>query len=243
MYTDTPNSDSENDVKLYNDILNKIENKSHVLLCGDFNHPEIDWEFESVSCNSEHKASVFMKFYRDSFLHQHVTFNTHLRGCQTPILIDPVMTNEECMIKNLEGKAPLGNSHHQLICFRYICYTTVHTSQNERYLYQKGDYDKLKKYVQEVDMSNHVVNLGLEEAWRSVKETILEAVKDCVPKRKAGSSRASNKPIWFNEEILDKLKNKRQAYRKYNKTREGKDYTLYANARNVVKAACRKAVK
>ena len=46
--------------KLYELIGNAIRNRSHLLLCGDFNHPEIDWVQEVSPQNVDHKATVFM---------------------------------------------------------------------------------------------------------------------------------------------------------------------------------------
>ena len=102
----SPNSNDENNSKLSQD-LTKICSKlnSHVLICGDFNYPNINWE--NGKCSS-HGASYFMEGIRDYFLHQHVTDPTHHRPNQEANILDLVLTNEEGMVSQLDHKAPVG---------------------------------------------------------------------------------------------------------------------------------------
>ena len=64
---------------------------AYLLICGDFNYREIDWENES-SEKSEH-CSSFLNTIQDCFLHQHVTEPTRYRH-EEPSLLDLVLSNE-----------------------------------------------------------------------------------------------------------------------------------------------------
>ena len=64
-----------------------------------------------------------------------------------------------------------------------------------------------------------------------------------IPKKKWNKNHKRRKPLRMNEEALSKIRKKRKAYKRYLETREGKDYSSYAKARNHVKWICKRARK
>ena len=104
------------------DILAKASerNDAHLLICGDFNYREIDWENESSNEKSEH-CSSFLNTIQDCFLHQHVTEPTRYRHGEEPRLLDLVLSNEEDMMYNLAHEPGLGDSDHITLTFNLIC--------------------------------------------------------------------------------------------------------------------------
>ena len=113
-----PNSNRENTERMNQGLQFITKDRSHVLITGDFNYPEIDWEDGTSPQETENKATIFMEAVRDAFLIQHVSEPTHCRGDQTAIILDLVFTNEDNMITSIDHKAPLGKSHHQILQFR-----------------------------------------------------------------------------------------------------------------------------
>ena len=114
----SPSNKEDMNDQLYKLVKNAIQGRTHILLTGDFNHPEIDWENETSIQNDNHKATIFLEsVVRDNFLYQHVKSPTHYRAEQTPTLIDLILTNEEGVVKNVVHSAPLGKSHHQVLSF------------------------------------------------------------------------------------------------------------------------------
>ncbi len=95
----SPNASSEDNTKI-NEIIKKAANMkyTHVVIGGDFNHPELDWLNGRATKNPEHKSTVFLNAVRDSFLFQHVRHPTHYRCDQTPSTIDLLLTNEDNVI-------------------------------------------------------------------------------------------------------------------------------------------------
>lgn len=89
-----------------------------------------------------------------------------------------------------------------------------------------------------------MTNKNLEDRWKVLKGTLDEAIKSTIPQVKQPTETRKKKlPLWTNEKALTKVKKKREAYRRYIETREGKDYLCYAKARNQAKQACRRAVQ
>ena len=77
------------------ELLSKaVERKNtYLLICGDFNYREIDWENESSDEKNEH-LTTFINTVQDCFLHHHVTENTRFRLGEEPSLLDLIFTNE-----------------------------------------------------------------------------------------------------------------------------------------------------
>ena len=91
---------------------------SHILIIGDFNYPNINWETGSSVTSAE---SLFLDAINDSYLYQHVSYPTRARLHQCPSILDLVFTNEDGMLSNLEYMAPLGKSDHSVLCFQLNC--------------------------------------------------------------------------------------------------------------------------
>jgi hypothetical protein len=236
----SPNSDRDNDAKV-NELFSVTQGRSHVLVCGDFNHPEIDWLDVCTPKDCNHPAAKFVEAVRDSFLVQHVQKPTHVRGDQTPNVLDLIFTSEEAMVGEIRHEAPLGKSHHHSLLFQFHCYTrTVHRGP-ARYIYAKGDYAKLRQLVEAEDVMGKILDMDVCQAWDTLCEAVHVSMDSAIPKTKPGSKK--KKPLWLNEKALCKVRKKRQAYQRYLQTRDGKDYDLYARARNQAKKACRDAVK
>ena len=73
----SPQSSDENN-KLLFDLLNKLkeETYSNIIIMGDFNMPEINWELWTTSRSENHHSYRFLECLRDSFLEQPITHPT-----------------------------------------------------------------------------------------------------------------------------------------------------------------------
>ena len=66
-----------------------------LIICGDFNFPEIDWINHLISEGSAERENVVCRFYdncQDSFLYQHVTEFDRKRGSDEPSTLDLIFT-------------------------------------------------------------------------------------------------------------------------------------------------------
>ena len=77
--TGLPNGSKENDTRLNQSIVELSQDRTHVLIVGDFNHPEADWESELSTLDLQHKASVFSETVLDAFLYRLVKKPTHVK--------------------------------------------------------------------------------------------------------------------------------------------------------------------
>jgi hypothetical protein len=105
----SPNSNSENDNHMYKLIKDICElERCKVVLLGDFNFPDIDWE---ISEGKERSSINFIQEIRDNFLIQNVKECTRARGEDTPHLLDLVLSNDN-IIEEIVFLSPLGKSDH-----------------------------------------------------------------------------------------------------------------------------------
>lgn len=78
----SPNSTDDNDELglLHKTLRGTVAmGHSHLLVCGDHNYPDIDWE--SWTMRGENSVSSnFIEALRDCYLYQHVTEATRVRG-------------------------------------------------------------------------------------------------------------------------------------------------------------------
>ena len=118
---------------------------------GDFNYPGIDWENNCVILRDHNDSYKLMEGARESFLYQHVTEPTHHRADQNPNVLDLVFRNEEGMVHNLEPKAPIGKSNHQVITFDYMAYSNNAGPISTRSLFSKGDYESMEAKLCDFD--------------------------------------------------------------------------------------------
>ena len=241
----SPNSNRDNDVKI-NTTLQKANSSgySHVLVCGDFNHPSLNWRDSTSPTDGNHPASFFMEAVRDSFLVQHVTEPTHYRGDNTPNTLD-LITNESGMLDSLKYLAPIGKSHHSSLKMDFCCYTKASNTSKDRHIYDKGDYDRMREMMRSRDWEMELSDKTVDERWITTMGTINDATRKCIPKRRSHGKgiRKKMKPVWMNEKVTAAVKKKTEAYTKYRQSREGTDYINYRRSANRVKAEVRKAVR
>lgn len=178
--------------------------RPHVLICSDFNHPEVDWLDVCTPRNCNHPASKFVEAVRDSFLVQFVQKPTHSRGNQTQNVLDLIFAHEEALVDEVRHEAPLGKSHHHSLLFQLNCNTMVAQSGPERFIYAKGDYAKLRKLMKDADVMSKILDVDVCRAWDILCDAIHASMEVSIPKTKPGSKKKST--IWVNEKVLSKLR-------------------------------------
>ena len=104
---------------------------TYLLVMGDFNMPEIDYNDYSVIGSDFFFPMRFFLLSQDLFLIQHVFEATRYRGDQTPSKQDYVFTNEENLIENFNYIAPLGLCDHIGLQWKFTCrVSTVHRQKD-----------------------------------------------------------------------------------------------------------------
>ena len=105
----SPNSTEDNDKLLLDKLLltNEIAGDNRLLILGDFNLPNVDWEDWDLRRGARRIEKLMLDVVSDCFLYQHVKEDTRFRNMQASSL-DLIFTKEEGDVKNVEVLVPLG---------------------------------------------------------------------------------------------------------------------------------------
>ena len=94
--------------------------QDQLLLCGDLNYKDINWETHLVPGGRESDQVKFHDVCQDEYLYQHIQDFTRVRGYDEPSLLDLILTKNPLEIEKLHYKSPIGASDHVVITFDFI---------------------------------------------------------------------------------------------------------------------------
>ena len=207
---------------------------SHLLICGDFNYPGINWENEHIS-ETTPVISPFIEAVQSCFLHQHVFKPTRYRDNQEPSLLDLVFTNEEGMLQELTHRPGLGESDHECLNFLLNCYKEE-VDQKPTPNFLKGDYITIRGRLQGVEWVQMLQGEFIE-SYSAFIQKLGEAMDGCIPNRKTAKMRKS---IYLTNEAMRKKDLKNKLWRRYKKTKSTYDYARYKGAKNSLRTLSRR---
>ncbi|XP_076454798.1 uncharacterized protein LOC143289637 [Babylonia areolata] len=234
----SPNSSEENNDSLNKLLISVAEGKpSHLLVLGDFNFPEIDWDRERCYASEVHPASHFFKAVKDAYLIQHQMQATRIRDGQTPTLDDLVLTNREDMVDDIVLTSALGKSDHATLVIN-IAGTYRAKNNQKRHNWNKADYEAMKAELQAVNWKEQLEQLAVEDQWAFPKNKLDQCTRKNVP---ITTALGSQRKKWLDGGTLTSVRTKHKLYRRWLQSRAGEDYQAYAKARNRAAKACRQA--
>lgn len=218
---------------------------TYVILMGDYNYPEIDWNEQSIRSSGGGDAEEFLSFVQDMFLQQKVDLPTHYRADQKPNTLDLVFTNGDDLIGKIQHLEPVGKSHHEVLLWTAVCHHWKQPTKTIKYRYDRGDYEDMRHFFSGINWEAELRDKSLDETWTFVKAVIQEANQQFVPQTLPNKRKQSNtrRAPWMNKEVREALKAKRKSYQLYRRTGEGREYDSYTRWRNKAKSEVRRAVR
>ena len=240
----SPSAPREASLELFEQIRRISDSQpSHLLITGEFNLPDIDWELESSPNSLTNLGTIFMECYRDCFLYQHVMAPTHHRHGCTPTTLDLIFSNEEGMVTDIAHLAPLGASCHNVMKFKFNCYFLTNETHNEGYIWNRADYQAMKSDAELIDWDHELAGKNTQQMRDTFESKLMSLVTEYVPKRIPSKKRSGNKPLWLNDKAYTKVRKKYYSHKRYRKTPEGENYSAYARDRNQAKWEVKRAVR
>ena len=212
------------------------KNPSHLLLTGDFNLPEIDWESSFSMAPDAHCSHAFIDLLNGCFLHQHVTEPTRYRLGTEPHILDLVITNEENMVKNLNLEAGLGLSDHVIIRFDLCCYAVKQRSDTVKLNFKKANFDRLNARIRDVRWETRD-NETLYDYYEFFTDTMNSIIAECIPPTRGYPKRRN---LYINSRALQLRRQKVVLWNTYVRTREPIDHARYARCRNQLRMMTRR---
>jgi hypothetical protein len=232
----SPSSKRENNMELCNLLNSALSiNSSHLLIMGDFNFKDIDWDNyysnkteENITCELQ-----FVENLKDNFLYQHVREPTRFRDGQNPSLDDLILTNEEDMVECVAINNPLGKSDHAVLAFDFKCESATQIKSIPKPNYNKANFDKMKEELMLVNWDTLIEGKNLNETWNIFECIMNDLIKKHVPLNKPRSDKSKRaKPLWMTKEAAEAIRSKEKSFHLYRKFSNLHPYTKYAKARN-----------
>ena len=133
----SPNSTPENNDNFLA-LLSRVAetDPSHLLILGDVNLPDINWNTMTTNhSNLLQVSNRFIDLINDNYRYQHINFPTRYRLSQIPTQDDIVLTNEPDMVTKISQEAALGKSDHLYLSFSFNCYKSPSQQSFKKYYY------------------------------------------------------------------------------------------------------------
>ena len=206
-YRSTSSTKENNDSLLQ--VLDKAVSQnvqSRLLIFGDFNYPEIDYDKFAVEGSTDSDAYRFFNKTNDLFLYQNVNHWTRCRSGQQSSILDYVFTDEDNLVEDIVYTAPLGKSDHVCIKLKYIWYQTHCEDTCLKYNYWKGNYAKIKEELQAVDWDKAFLMMSMEESWAYFRDAVTQLTQTYVPLKRATENKARKKHEWMTKTTIKVLK-------------------------------------
>ena len=236
----SPQSSTENNDLLL-DLLQKAKgaNFSNILILGDFNLPDINWELWTTSRSENHLSYKFLECLRDNFWEQTIFSPTRWVKDQPGNVLDLCVTDNPEIIKNIEITTRLGNSDHLSIEIELTFPRKISQSYSEKRNYYKGDYISANRKLSDVDWKC-MIDMDLETSWQYFSNQVSDIINETIPLHKEINPKKP-KPPWMDKYCLKLVEEKYRAWKKYSYSRNREHYLEYCRIRNKVTRSVRYA--
>ena len=171
----------------------------HVLILGDFNCPDVDWNL--LHSTSPH-SSLLCDFVFRHNLSQLVSSPTHVKGN----ILDLVLTTSPQFILNLTVlNTDFRYSDHFPLTFDLALLFVQHSKSilPEILDYSKADFDGMNTFLLEYDYSDFLSLSDVDALWVSLRSIITETINRFIPKVVL---RRSLFPKWYTKDIRHLIK-------------------------------------
>ena len=148
-------------------------------------------------------------------------------------LLDHVLTNCDEKISQ-SGVIPLGLSDHELgFCTRKLLKAKFHTHKHVFSRSMKSySQEKLVELLSNEPFPDYSQYVDINDAYDDFVGRLSAAINKVAPMKKVRVKQGS--PVWFDGEILEKIRSRDKLLRKYKKSKLQVDRNLYTEARRVV---------
>ena len=220
---------------------NEIPNNKKVIVTGDFNCKEVDWENFETEGEEDSWGNRLLRLATDKLMTQWVREETRIRGNDEPSRLDLVFTKDVNLEQGIRHEPPLGRSDHEVLEFSVNMEgeeRKKETHKRNRRNYAKANYEELRKYFQELNWSEMYNCEDVQRKYDIFMKNYNNGVNLYVPyyvvKEEEGAE-------WFNWRCEQAKRKKQRAWRNVKKRPNRNSRRKYVEARNEYVAIRREA--
>ncbi|GAB0208399.1 mitochondrial enolase superfamily member 1 [Grus japonensis] len=183
--------------------LGEISGSVALVLVGDFNFPDINWEYHTAVMSRSWK---FLKFVGDNFLSQVLSEST-----RKDALLDLLFVNREGLMGDVMVSDCLGHSAYEMVEFKIVSVVRKKDSRVPTLDFRRANFKLFRELFSRVPWESAFEGLGVHECWSVFKNHLLEAQEQAIPLC-CKSSKWGRRPAWLNRKLLVELKRKKKLY-------------------------------
>ena len=213
----SPSSDGRQSTEELCKLLESVHasKPTHLVIVGDFNYKEIDWNLGMSQASDGHYTHKFVSTIHDCFLTQHVLTPTHHMPNKTPSILDLVFSSEENMISDLRHHPPLGNSHHDCLSFDVRCYIDIPQSNPTVRDVHRADFESMACALRESTIAQELLTLDVHQGWDRLIQLLRTIEIQYVPLK---SNRRKKRHPYSSRCLLRAKRKKDHLYGEYRKS-------------------------
>ena len=144
---------------------------------GDFNLPDIDWDYYLGSSEISNK---FVSMCNELGMTQYVNVPT-----RDSHILDLVLATVDNSVFNVEVDAPFSYSDHCIIYFKLLFFKSKKGKQAKKIkLYSNADYDLIIAFLMTVDWASiFMSNRDIDSAWSSFDGILAYIINQFIPEK------------------------------------------------------------
>lgn len=204
---------------------------SDLLLLGDFNLPEINWETICASRSSDH-TTLLCKIINDNFLTQLVKDSTREES-----ILDLVLVSSPDLVHDLTVGQPFSD-HNLMNFFLSRSPRGYRRSKKLAYSFTKADWEHLWNLLNYIPWHCAFLEDNIDLVWSAWSDLLLLAVDECIPKHQV--IRSTNAP-WIDNNLIKLCQKKKLLYKRAKKLSMESHWVTYRKFNNQLKKKCNSA--
>jgi hypothetical protein len=219
-----PNHKDEETVISLEESLDKIRQKfpnSDILVAGDFNQPNIEWENRTIKPGHWANANVgnrLLDVVEDNCFEQVVDKPT--RGDN---ILDLFLTTKQSLVEEVKVE-PGVSDHHAVLVEVQLNSRRKKLPPRKVYLRNKADISGIKKYLEDFQDSYFSNKSSIQNDWDKIEGAIKNTMDKNVPQKQ--TSNRQNLP-WFTTKHRRMIRKKKKAYNIAKSTGREEDWTYF----------------
>ena len=201
-----PNEQQSMSIPTLLDEVCKIVGLNKLLICGDFNMPQIDWT-NFIATGNKKIGEPFLSKLADLSFEQYVFEPTHDMGN----ILDLVISNKN-VVQGIEICAPLYSDHSLIVVKLNIVNEEVLESKKIIYCYNKACTSQAKEVFScyEKAIDDHIRNqMPINDIYHLFCVGVLSLRDKCVPIK---TVKITQQPPWFTNRIRNTIKKQKRFY-------------------------------
>ena len=229
-----PPSSNRNTIHQLQSSLAALPGSLPVVLCGDFNLPNIDWShFNPSPVVHSEENNLLCDAISDFNLQQMV-----MEPRRSANILDLLFTNRPDILHEVKVVDGLPGSDHDAVYFSInLGRRRISRQKQLVYNFKKANFDLFREMLSKIPWDCCFLSESINECWENFKDVLYSVADQCIPKVTLKSKKRIH---WLSDETLEMVRKKRHAYELVKRTGNPHHLKRYWAISNKVRNLIRK---